>query len=466
MPAHQLLTSPSRISSPPSEATVMTARNIPFSLVIWFLAICVWFAWSPFALRTGTPPNYNLAPSLDLHILGHFVFLMPLAVVLAVAAETDKSRRPFLYPWLIVTGAAVVLEVGQWWIQGRSIGPHDVLLGSLGSAAAIAGTRMVLRIGLRRQRLLMGTWAITFVAVAITNAVGLVFPERDFRLASWDPDFQVVAGQETDGSRPYRGEIRDARVCSGTPPDQLCIGPGARDAERRELIRMASQTQQVSVSAWVWPESPNQTGPARIVSFSRGTGQRNITLGQEDSDLVFRVRTPWTGRNGIYPQFVLRKAVPDSGPWRVEGVFSAGTVMLMAEQNGTRIRGIHSFEGPGPALETQLEEGRPIPAYFGGRGGVFGAGVLFTGVGLGAAWALRSRRHVRWVAGPVAAVLGLWVYDALLPGSRIPTGHELLFAAAAALVGSALGILDHRNWQRRRTPEPPPASHLRPGLRS
>jgi len=41
-----------------------------------------------------------------------------------------------------------------------------------------------------------------------------------------------------------------------------------------------------------------QTGPARIISLSADPSNRNFTLGQEEDNLIFRVRTPFTGDNG------------------------------------------------------------------------------------------------------------------------------------------------------------------------
>ncbi len=50
-----------------------------------------------------------------------------------------------------------------------------------------------------------------------------------------------------------------------------------------------------------------QFGPATIVSLSKDPSNRNFTLGQSGTDLVFRLATTWTGQNGTWPEFV----VPD-----------------------------------------------------------------------------------------------------------------------------------------------------------
>ena len=66
-----------------------------------------------------------------------------------------------------------------------------------------------------------------------------------------------------------------------------------------KLFEALQATHELSIEAWITPENTEQGGPARIVSFSRNTGARNFTLGQEGSEIEFRLRTPVSGRNGI-----------------------------------------------------------------------------------------------------------------------------------------------------------------------
>jgi VanZ family protein len=64
----------------------------------------------------------------------------------------------------------------------------------------------------------------------------------------------------------------------------------------------------LTVEAVVTPETLEQGGPARIVSYSRGPGRRNFTLGQEGDAVVFRLRTSETDPNGLS----FEVAAPDS----------------------------------------------------------------------------------------------------------------------------------------------------------
>lgn len=57
-------------------------------------------------------------------------------------------------------------------------------------------------------------------------------------------------------------------------------------------------------------DNPQAAGPARIISFSNGTGSRNWTLGQEKEQLILRLRTTNTGENGTSPEIKLGTITP------------------------------------------------------------------------------------------------------------------------------------------------------------
>jgi hypothetical protein len=72
------------------------------------------------------------------------------------------------------------------------------------------------------------------------------------------------------------------------------------------------QTSQFTLIANVATANTNQTGPARIISLSENPYQRNFTLGQEGSSLVFRLRTPVTGENGANPELIVPGVFADT----------------------------------------------------------------------------------------------------------------------------------------------------------
>lgn len=427
-------------------------KSVPTSsLGVWLLAVSVWLALSPFELRTSGPPDYVWFPRIDFGVLGHLVLLLPFAAWLGVVAHARRWRRPFLVPWAVVTGLAVVLEVGQLWIDGRTFAPHDIVAGVVGGALVIVGARIALQKGIGWDRALGLVGIATFLAVAGAVVVGGTFPDRDFRLARWDPWHVVLVGQEGDGSRTYLGDISGARICAGGSPERRCVRPGAGPAEREALVRMLHETQELTVSARVRSAVADQEGPARIVTFSESFYQRNMTLAQRDTDLILRLRTPWTGADGRDRQFLLPDAVPVGIPTRVEARFSGGEVTLVAETEGRRVAGTYPAGSEGSILEIREGPGAVGKPYLLSRGAVVGAGLVFMGLGLGTAWGLRARRRLRWVAGPVAAMAGLWIRDCLVMGQNVTAMGEALFAGGTALAGVGLVVLE---LLRRRSPGP------------
>lgn len=56
---------------------------------------------------------------------------------------------------------------------------------------------------------------------------------------------------------------------------------------------------EITVEAWLHPANTKQDGPARIVTISKNTSERNFTLGQEGDAYDVRLRTTKTSTNGI-----------------------------------------------------------------------------------------------------------------------------------------------------------------------
>ena len=63
---------------------------------------------------------------------------------------------------------------------------------------------------------------------------------------------------------------------------------------------------QLTLETWIATAHVEQSGPARIISYSPSANRRNFTLGQEGRNIVFRLRTPVSGLNGTQPQLVTK----------------------------------------------------------------------------------------------------------------------------------------------------------------
>lgn len=66
-----------------------------------------------------------------------------------------------------------------------------------------------------------------------------------------------------------------------------------------KLIQAVQESGEMTISVWITPANPSQSGPARIVTFSKDSSNRNVTLGQDGSKYDARFRTEKTGPNGI-----------------------------------------------------------------------------------------------------------------------------------------------------------------------
>jgi hypothetical protein len=85
----------------------------------------------------------------------------------------------------------------------------------------------------------------------------------------------------------------------------------------RRLISGIDGRSQFTVGITVASAEVEQAGPARIVTLSADSYQRNLTLGQSGPDLSIRVRTPATGLNGTMPQFLFPDVFTDRLPHRL-----------------------------------------------------------------------------------------------------------------------------------------------------
>lgn len=74
-----------------------------------------------------------------------------------------------------------------------------------------------------------------------------------------------------------------------------------------DLLQACRKSNAITIIATLTPGNVTQSGPARIITFSRDTGLRNFTLGQEKDELVLRLRTTRTTPNGTEPQTTLAR---------------------------------------------------------------------------------------------------------------------------------------------------------------
>ena len=76
------------------------------------------------------------------------------------------------------------------------------------------------------------------------------------------------------------------------------------------------------------PIKLEQGGPARIISISGSTVDRNLTVGQLNNDLHLRIRTPFTDQNGRYPEFIFPDVFLDSEFQHIIITYSGSAIQL------------------------------------------------------------------------------------------------------------------------------------------
>lgn len=206
---------------------------------------------------------------------------------------------------------------------------------------------------------------LSFLGYAILVILILISFQKATSLSNWDENYTLLLGNEQTGDRPWRGYVSELHIAdralskkevmlvfsgekrldfsgdsllasyrltgsgsyhdkTGHLPDLVWRGSSVNvrkyenaitgsahwletTAPAGYLTDRITETSQFTLYVTMSSHDTTQVGPARIVSFSKDHGHRNFTLGQLGKDLVFRLRTPITGKNGRNPQFI----VPD-----------------------------------------------------------------------------------------------------------------------------------------------------------
>lgn len=211
-------------------------------------------------------------------------------------------------------------------------------------------------------------------------------------LSNWDSTYPLLLGNELKGDRPWSGQISNVQIyaqqldsaaiqqllnkperplkqaapiahypLSGTAPfvDQTAHLPALIWQGRSPPSSAIAPAQTVSVSPQRWLEtrspptalvqqvkaaqaftisltaktaSKQQSGPARILSISKGPYYRNLTIGQKGSHLSLRLRTPITKDNGQRPEFFVPNVFSSTAePHQLILTYSANRLALYVD---------------------------------------------------------------------------------------------------------------------------------------
>lgn len=122
-------------------------------------------------------------------------------------------------------------------------------------------------------------------------------------LVLYDFDFgsgSIVRDRSGTGE-PLDLKISDEKSIQWQPDGLAIRGKTQIRSEKpaAKLIDGFRRSGELTIEAWVKPANELQDGPARIVTLSKNTGERNFTLGQEGNRYDARLRTSKTSINGL-----------------------------------------------------------------------------------------------------------------------------------------------------------------------
>ncbi len=149
--------------------------------------------------------------------------------------------------------------------------------------------------------------------------------------------------------RPERGYVIRPRGRARLNHDYAMVLAGGSylvEEANNDLLTACRKSNQLTVEAVIHPDRLDQSGPARIVTFSSSAYSRNFTLGQERDKLIFRLRTPRTGDNGVNPETAVC-SIPAGSP------LHRGRHLPVGATGGLRRRqgGVSRGKRPGEPLQ-------------------------------------------------------------------------------------------------------------------
>lgn len=155
---------------------------------------------------------------------------------------------------------------------------------------------MSLRIGIRNQTRLV----IASVLVVLCDVTWCFSAQPPIVLYEFSQTSGVVTDSSTTGP-PLNLEIAKPNLVSRDDHRMTLSGKTSIISKSKpdKLTRAVVDSGELTIEVWLTPGKLNQSGPARIVTFSSDPSNRNFTLGQEKDRFDIRLRTTKTDRNGL-----------------------------------------------------------------------------------------------------------------------------------------------------------------------
>jgi hypothetical protein len=425
------------------------------------LAVIVFSTAVPVELQAPVPWSLQF----DVwNVMGNVLLYAPLGLALA--------RRSWAAVLLGAAALSVTIETLQLWYVARYGSGIDVLANVAG-----AGIGVLLAGGWSRRR---GGAPEAFAVDRRTTAGALAgilallggwsLSGPPSELSNWEPEFEVLLGNERTADRPWQGEItsfalvpgplsaqevrelgdptqpwaRDLLVARGAyihPEAITCKGEEAKRLAQpiaQRFLELAVKQNGFAIIANVKTAETQQEGPARLISFSRDPFHRNFDLGQENNRLVFRVRSLLTGPNGMDPHTETAAVIEANRLLRVVATFDGAIARVYVDEH---LRGRANLAASRCAVRSLCDSDLPITA------AALGGLLAIVGVG---AWRPLSRPSTVALALLTGTPAALWLF--LAPGLPAPPAWTpMVVLAGAACIGFAASpaTMDQRGHPRR-----------------
>jgi hypothetical protein len=257
--------------------------------------------------------------------LNNILLYMPLGIALI----GSSLLRTFLFGLSLST----VAEVLQMGYVDRIPSGFDITSNTLGALAGYLVALVWLRATGRDPRSLPvpRMLAAAGIPVAIIGVILLVDHPTRSDFSNWSSTYHLAVGNEVTGDRPWAGTISSFQIYPfAMPPSEIddlarqaahadnnalpsgglippeisnmpyghSLLPSEEESRFHDaLVRQNQMTLLVSMRT----TDLAQRGPARIITYSQDSGNRNFTLAQINDTLTFRLRTPASGTNGANP---------------------------------------------------------------------------------------------------------------------------------------------------------------------
>jgi hypothetical protein len=412
-------------------------------------------------------------------VINNLILYMPLGIALS----GTSLIRAFLFG-LSLSTCAELLQLGY---IDRVPSFIDIAGNTCGALAGyLAAKPFLKRADGPRSLVLHRAVAVAAIPIAILGTLAILPHHTASDFSNWDPTFRVAVGNELTQDRPWTGTVSEFAIYPfAMAPEQINelagqaassdtgritgkVSPEAPIVERMhpagstarlgllskqeelKLYDALVSRNQLTLVVLMRTSNLEQTGPARIVTYSQDEFSRNFTLAQIRNTLTFRLRTPSSGLNGANPALYSGPVLKLNRPAFVAAVYDGRFSSLYV--NGKRVARA-DLGAKRPRLPRRILSWLPgsLPIREIELGG---AEILLSGlfaIGIFALWGMPRPPLIRFCVGALAgAAIGeiVWVFGVSEPGLGMRIFMECV--AAGLVISASMEIVTADDHPRRR----------------